>query len=93
MKNITSESLSLDYHQSENYQQQIYAEKLVFLLHYLIIIPFFVFIFSRLARCIRHRGWISHGSERRIVEDIESRMTNIATGDIPLIKIAGEVNK
>ena len=40
-------------------------------------------------RCLRHRGWISQGSERRMRKDIESRITNIATGgEIPLIKIA-----
>ena len=89
MENITTAKLSLDYHQSEEYKQTAYMEKLLFILHYAIIIPFFLFLLSRMLRCLRHRGWISHGSERRMREDIESRMTNIATGgEIPLIKIA-----
>lgn len=89
MENITTAKLSLDYHQSEEYKQTVYMEKLLFILHYAIIIPFFLFLLSRMLRCLRHRGWISQGSERRMREDIESRITNIATGgEIPLIKIA-----
>ena len=89
MENITTSRLSLDFHQSEEYKQTAYMEKLLFILHYAIIIPFILFLFSRMLRCLRHRGWISQGSERRMREDIESSMTNIATGgELPLIKIA-----
>ena len=89
MDNITTAKFSLDYHQSEAYKQTVYMEKLLFILHYAIIIPFLLFLLSRMLRCLRHRGWISQGSERRMREDIESRITNIATGgEIPLIKIA-----
>ena len=88
-ENNTTAKLSLDYHQSDEYKQTVHMEKLLFILHYVVIIPFFLFLLSRLLRCLRHRGWISHGSERRMREDIESRMTNIAAGgDLPLIKIA-----
>ena len=79
----------LDYHQTEEYKQTTYMEKLLFILHYAIIIPFFLFFLSRNLRRLRHRGWISQGSERRKRENIESRITNIATGgEIPLIEIA-----
>ena len=89
MENITTAKLSLDYHQSEEYKQTPYKEKLLFILHYAIKIPFFLFLLSRMLRCLRHRGWISQGSKHRMREDIESRITNIATGgEIPLIKIA-----
>ena len=90
MLNITSiAELSADYHQTDEYRQKVYTEKLLFFLHYAIIIPFILFLLSRMLRCLRHRGWISRGSERRMREDIESRITNIATGgEIPLIKIA-----
>ena len=90
MINITSiAELSADYHQTDEYRQKVYTEKLLFFLHYAIIIPFILFLLSRILRCLRHRGWISCGSERRMREDIESRITNIDTGgEIPLIKIA-----
>ena len=89
MINITSiAELSADYHQTDEYRQKVYTEKLLFILHYAIIIPFILFLLSRMLRCLRHRGWISRGSERRLHEDIEDRMTNIATGcAIPMIKI------
>ena len=89
MENITTAKLSLDYQQTEEYKQTAHMERLLFILHYAIIIPFLLFLLSRMLRCLRHRGWISQGSERRMREDIESRMTNIAAGgDLPLIKIA-----
>ena len=89
MENITTAKLSLDYQQTEEYKQTAYMERLLFILHYAIIIPFLLFLLSRMLRCLRHRGWISQGSERRMREDIESRMTNIARGgEIPLIKIS-----
>ena len=77
--NVTSSKFSLDYQQSEEYQLSIKWERLWFLIHYVIIIPFLLFLLSRLMRCIRHRGWISRGSEHRIVADIESRLTSVAT--------------
>ena len=88
MINITSiAQLSADYHQTDEYRHKVYMEKLLFFLHYAIIIPFI--LFPLMLRCIRHRDCISRGSERRMREDIESRITNIATGgEIPLIKIA-----
>ena len=85
----TTAELSSDYHQTDEYRQTVYMEKLLFFLHYAIIIPFILFLLSRILRCLRHRGWISRGSERRLHEDIEGRMTNIATGSaVPFIKIA-----
>ena len=78
--NATSAKLSLDYQQSEEYQSCIKWEKLWFLIHYVVIIPFLLFLLSRLMRCIRHRGWISRGSERRIVADMEGRLTSVAAG-------------
>ena len=90
MVNIsTTAELSADYYQTDEYRQKVYMEKLLFFLHYAIIIPFILFLLSRMLRCLRHRGWISRGSERRLHEDIEGRMTNIATGGaIPMISIA-----
>lgn len=78
--NDTSAKLSLDYQQSEEYQSSIKWERLWFLIHYVIIIPFLLFLLSRLMRCIRHRGWISRGSERRIVADMKGRLTSVAAG-------------
>ena len=78
--NVTSSKLSLDYQQSEEYQLSIKWERLWFLIHYVIIIPFLLFLLSRLMHCIRHRGWILRGSERRIVADMEGRLTSVAAG-------------
>ena len=38
MENITTAKLSLDYHQIDEYKQTAYMEKLLFILHYAIII-------------------------------------------------------
>lgn len=71
--------LSMDYHESEEYKSNMkWLEQFWFLIHYAVVIPFFLFLISRLLRCLRHRGWISRGSERRMVADIEGRLTSIA---------------
>ena len=55
MVNITSiAELLADYHQTDEYRQKVYTEKLLFFLHYAIIIPFILFLLSRMLRCLRH---------------------------------------
>ena len=88
VKNSTIGKLSFDFHESDEYKQSLYNEKIIFVLNYVIIIPFLLFLLSRILRCLRHRGWVSHRSERRIVDDIESRMVNVAAGEIPLIALS-----
>ena len=76
--NSSTAQLSYDYQQTQEYQSYVKSEKFLFLLHYVVVIPFFLFLLSRFLRCLRHRGWISRHSEHRMAEDMESRLTNAA---------------
>ena len=57
MENITTAKLSLDFHQSEEYKQTDYMEKLLFILHYAIIIPFILFFRACYDVCAIEAGY------------------------------------
>jgi hypothetical protein len=72
--------LSYDYHQTDEYKNELFREHIIFLLHYLITIPIFLFLISRLIRCLRHQGYISRGSEQCMLDECNRRLTHVVTG-------------
>jgi hypothetical protein len=73
-------SLSYDYHQTEEYKNEIFRDHVIFILHYLVTIPVLLFLLSRFIRCLRHRGYISRGSEQCMLEECNRRLVHVATG-------------
>lgn len=72
--------LSYDYHETAEYKNEMFQQHLIFLSFYLIIIPIFLFLISRLLRCLRHHGIISIGSEQCMMDECHRRVTRVTRG-------------
>ena len=75
-----------DHHDTYRHNTYIASEEFQYFFYYAILVPFSLFFFSQLIRCVRRRGWISRRSERRMVDNLEGRLRHVPVGNLtPMI--------
>jgi hypothetical protein len=81
--------IALDYDRSESNQSFITNSQFVILLLYGVVIPFFLFVLSRLIRCLRRHDFISisENSEECILDSCQQHLhQGINSAARPLVK-------